>query len=135
MQKQIVTSKQPSRERGIKAPAPGPRAVAVNPESARIRTASRLIVVPAVNSQISNFMHPAMQWTYVVRSRQRWSTTASSIENQANAAREFLEKCGVDAAALKDIARSEMVEVSIDWTGQETAGWAARILPWEYVIA
>lgn len=82
-----------------------------------------------------NFPRLAMQWTYVVRSRQRWSTAPDSAERQAKAASEILIDLGVDEATQADIAQAGMVEVAIPWQGDEGSGWAERIFPWEYLIA
>jgi hypothetical protein len=150
MAKRVVARKKPSPKKSeIKEAAPKPPVAAVDPgkdpELVRLTFNStpgstpdsrRTIVLPAANSRIPNLMQSAMQWTYVVRSRQRWSATPNSIEDQAKAARDFLTKdCGVDDETLKAIALSGLVEVSINWSGEEAQGWAPRILPWEYVIA
>jgi hypothetical protein len=136
MAKRVVAKKKPSpKQPEIKKTAPEPPIAAPDPETVHLTTKSRRIVLPAANSLVPNLMQPAMQWTYVVRSRQRWSATPSSIEDQAKAARDFLGNCGVDDEALKAIALSELVEVSVNWSGNEAQGWAPRILPWEYVIA
>lgn len=82
-----------------------------------------------------NFPRLAMQWTYVVRSRQRWSTASDSAERQATAASELLVDLGVDRATQAEIAHSGMVEVAVPWQGEEASGWAERIFPWEYLIA
>jgi len=82
-----------------------------------------------------NFPRAAMQWTYVVRSRQRWSTAPDSAERQARAASEMLASLGVDLATQAEIARAGMVEVAVSWKDDEAASWAERIFPWEYLIA
>ncbi len=56
-----------------------------------------------------NFPRAAMQWTYVVRSRQRWATSQNAVERQADAATDLLQELGIDAAAQADIARAGMV--------------------------
>jgi hypothetical protein len=82
-----------------------------------------------------NLGDAALQWTYVVRSRQRWTATEASTKQQAEAAADLLQRFGVDRDALSELARASMVEVSIRWLGSEENDWPARILPWEYVIA
>jgi hypothetical protein len=89
----------------------------------------------SVELQRANLAQAAMRWTYIVRSRQRWSTTPEAAKVQALAAREVLQQLGVDDVALADLAQAGMIQVSIDWSGDENDDWAARILPWEYVIA
>jgi hypothetical protein len=76
----------------------------------------------------------AMQWTYVVRSRQRWAAT-DHASDQAAKAGDLLNELGIDEGALEEIAHSGIAEVSIEWLKDEEQGWANRILPWEYVIA
>jgi hypothetical protein len=82
-----------------------------------------------------NFAQAAMQWTYVVRSRQRWSTAPDSAERQGRAASELLENLGADAAKQAEIASAGMVEVTVPWQDREGVNWAERIFPWEYLIA
>lgn len=100
-----------------------------------ISTGSTNITLPTPDARHVNLMQSAMQWTYVVRSRQRWSAAPASIRRQAAAAERFLSECGLGTRKLEEIALGELVEVSTDWSGAEAKGWAARILPWEYVIA
>jgi hypothetical protein len=134
MQKRVVDSKKkPVSEQRVSMPAL-PQVADAGSKSVRFCTESSRVVLPADPDKV-NLMQSAMQWTYVVRSRQRWSAAPTSIDNQALAARDFLEKCGVDTEALKEIAFSGLVEISTDWSGNEEEGWAERILPWEYVIA
>lgn len=91
---------------------------------------------PATETSSRNRLaRAAMQWTYVVRSRQRWTSTAESIKRQAQAAQEFVQWLGLDYVKLSRIAQAGLAEVSIDWSGKESVDWPARILPWEYVLA
>jgi hypothetical protein len=107
----------------------------MNPESALLVTESDREVLPGSDSPILHLKQSALEWTYVVRSRQRWSATESTKKRQAIAAEEFLKECGLNADALKRIAFSSLVEISTIWSGKESEGWAARIFPWEYVIS
>jgi hypothetical protein len=77
----------------------------------------------------------AMEWTYVVGSRRRWSVSQEAARNQSSGAQQLLSKLDVDTDALAQIARAGIAEVSVDWLGEESRGWAARIMPWEYVVA
>src|SRR5262245_59743098 len=47
-----------------------------------------------------NFPRAAMQWTYVVRSRQRWSSTQHTVEAQADAAAQLMQQLGVSPIEL-----------------------------------
>lgn len=76
----------------------------------------------------------AMEWTYTIRSRQRWSSVPDAAEQQGREAANLLSRLGVAEQDLASIARAGMVEVSISWKDEETA-WEARIFPWEYVLA
>ena len=77
-----------------------------------------------------NFPRLAMQWTYVVRSRQRWSTAPDSAERQARAASEMLVDLGVDSTTQVQVQRTTaLVEVAILAQGDEASGWAERMFP------
>jgi hypothetical protein len=86
-----------------------------------------------LDAQNVNLAQEAMKWTYVVRSRRRWSD-GGAAKIQEKLATDLLRKMGVDDQKLLGLARARIVEVSTRWTGQEKEGWPARILPWEYVI-
>lgn len=125
-----------------RAQAPAPRVDASraahpttgDPATVVLRTPKRPIQLQTTAPAV-NLAQAAMQWTYVVRSRQRWSSTETTANQQARAAADLLQELGVDADALADLARAGMVEVSTKWLGSEETDWAARIFPWEYVIA
>jgi hypothetical protein len=77
----------------------------------------------------------AMAWSYKVRNRIRWAERERSERRQADECRTLLvDGLGVAPAALEAIARRGIVEVSVPYQ-RETLGWAARIMPWEYVLA
>lgn len=74
----------------------------------------------------------AMEWTYILRNRSRW-TSVDSTKQEERAVRD-LEEFGFHHDALEAIARDRVVEVSIPYRS-EAELWEARIFPWEYVIA
>jgi hypothetical protein len=76
----------------------------------------------------------AMQWTYVVRNRGRWSLWPELKQQQAADAQVLLKGLGIDDAALKEIANSSIVQVTIPWTENEGENWPERTLPWEFII-
>jgi hypothetical protein len=76
----------------------------------------------------------AMQWTYIVRNRQRWRGLPDSVKTQSERARKLLMGLGLTAADLDAIAGDGMVEVVVPYRREEE-GWEARIFPWEYVLA
>jgi hypothetical protein len=75
-----------------------------------------------------------MQWTYIVRNRQRWRGLPPSARSQSDRARKLLVWLGLRAADLDAIAGDGMVEVVVPYEREEV-GWEARIFPWEYVLA
>ena len=76
----------------------------------------------------------AMQWTYILRNRERWAALPVSVKNQADRARRLLWSLGLSDADLQTMAADRIVEVAIPYVS-EAAGWEARIFPWEFVIA
>jgi hypothetical protein len=76
----------------------------------------------------------AMEWTYVVRNRQRWRTEDKSSASINNRARKQLTDLGLPVVAFAAIAECGVVEVAVPFD-EEKSGWEARIFPWEFVIA
>jgi hypothetical protein len=76
----------------------------------------------------------AMEWTYVVRNRQRWRTEDKSAASINNRARKQLTDLGLPVVAFAAIAECGVVEVVVPFD-EEKSGWEARIFPWEFVIA
>jgi len=76
----------------------------------------------------------AMQWSYVLRNRERWAALPVTVKNQADRARALLTSLGLTDANLQRIAADRIVEVAIPF-GSEADGWEARIFPWEFVLA
>lgn len=76
----------------------------------------------------------ATQWTYILRNRERWSALPVSAKIQEERARAFLDGLGLDPKALQAFATERVVEVVIP-QGAGPAGLAARIFPWEFVLA
>jgi len=122
-----------SRRRHSKQSTPA-APVTLNNGFVALRIPSRDIPLQTGKPEI-NMERAAMEWTYVVRSRQRWATTEGAATQQARAAADLLRRLGVDSQALAEIARSGIVEVATRWLGSEEQQWAARVLPWEYVLA
>lgn len=76
----------------------------------------------------------ALKWTYVVRSRARWSGLEKSSTEQAARAHATLLRLGLTPSDLDAIAAEGAVTIVIPFV-QESDGWEARIFPWEHVIA
>jgi hypothetical protein len=132
----------PKKARAPKSTAPVPPPATASPVRQAVDTSQGVVLrLPTRDVGLKtrdreiNFPRLAMQWTYVVRSRQRWSTAPDSAERQASAASEMLMGLGVDRSTQVEIAHAGMVEVAIPWQGDEASGWAERIFPWEYLIA
>jgi hypothetical protein len=76
----------------------------------------------------------AMSWSYVARNRRRWRSTARSAERLAEAIRAELVEIGLTEPRLRHLGAAEIIEVEIPFR-RESEGWAARILPWEFLLA
>ena len=77
----------------------------------------------------------AMEWTYVLRSRQRWAALASAAEEHVERAAAQLHEFGLSPAAIADMARASRVEVQVEASPAADSRWATRVLPWEYIVA
>ena len=100
------------------------------------RTPSRAFSFRISNAAAASkqLQHAAMQWTYVLRNRQRWSALPVSAKHQAERARKLLKVLGLSEANLNAIATERAVEVAIPYR-REAEGWEARVFPWEFVIS
>lgn len=72
----------------------------------------------------------ALEWTYILRSRQRWVSSPAATENHLDRALKLLHAFGISMADLQQMARAPHIEVGLLKTH-----WALRIIPWEYIIA
>jgi hypothetical protein len=135
MAKRAVTKK-------VAAPKPRPA-----PRSRAARRSAASAAVPWLQSSsgtyrftenadtlLHDLQRAAMQWTYIVRNRQRWRGLPDSQVSQAARARAALLGFGLTPADLDAIARDHVVEVVVPFA-REDEGWQARIFPWEYVLA
>lgn len=75
-----------------------------------------------------------MQWTYVLRNRERWAALPVSAKHQAERARALLSELGMSDADLHTIATERIVEVAVPFASEEE-NWEARVFPWEFVLA
>jgi hypothetical protein len=75
----------------------------------------------------------AMQWPYIVRNRRRWADQESARDEQAKRSLEQCQELDLDDEKLREVAGSEIVEVSMPYNSEE-ASWQARVFPWEYVL-
>jgi hypothetical protein len=75
---------------------------------------------------IRTLQRAAMQWTYVLRNRERWAALPVTVKNQAERARALLESLGLSDADLQRVAADRIAQVAIPFTS-EADGWEARI--------
>lgn len=69
----------------------------------------------------------------MVRHRNRWSDSQEAKQSLAQTAVEHLEKLRITKSILEEIGDAGLVEVQIPYT-EESSGWAARTLPWEFLL-
>ncbi len=84
--------------------------------------------------RMSEAQRGAIEWSHVVRNRRRWTRSEESIQEQAERAREFLGKLGLNLAERKKLAKAGRVEVAMRYQS-EKIGWEARIMPWEFLLS
>ncbi len=90
--------------------------------------------VPVFRLKINDwdFYGAARYWSYIVSNRRRITDdTRQGLMERSTA---DLQKMGVDQETLRRFAEAGVVEVRIPYK-REDLGWAARIFPWEGVIA
>jgi hypothetical protein len=73
-------------------------------------------------------------WSYVVRSRGRWQEDENVRKSLMGEALHRFADLGLTSAALTEIAKTGIVEIGMPYA-DEQGGWAARILPWEFLLA
>jgi hypothetical protein len=75
----------------------------------------------------------SMQWYYKVRHRSRWANSPEARQALTQTALEKLDQLGITKTTLSQISTDGIVEVGIPYE-VENRGWAARILPWEFLL-
>ncbi|MFK7960150.1 MAG: hypothetical protein AB8G96_06455 [Phycisphaerales bacterium] len=75
----------------------------------------------------------AMRWTYIVAHRSSWNEGARRDE-KAQQARQQIIDFGVTPAQLAELAAAGLVQVTVPYDNEST-NWAARIMPWEYLLS
>lgn len=76
----------------------------------------------------------AMRWSYVLRNRERWRDNVDVIERHQHEATQTLHAFGLSDEHLRKIAAAGKVVVQMPYPS-ESASWAGRIFPWEYVLS
>jgi hypothetical protein len=75
-----------------------------------------------------------MRWSYVLRARERWLGKDDAIKSHERDATELLLSLGLEEDDLALIARADRVVMRMPYRSQEE-GWAASVMPWEYLIS
>ncbi len=75
----------------------------------------------------------AVQWSYVVRNRGRWTTDEAARDALAARAVEDLERIGVSKSEITRLASAGLIEVGLQFE-QEADGWETRVFPWEHLL-
>lgn len=81
-----------------------------------------------------SFASEAIRWGYVLRARARWADSGETRARHEQEAVRSLAGFGLGRDALQAIAQAGRVVVHMEYR-EESQGWAARIFPWEYVLA
>jgi hypothetical protein len=76
----------------------------------------------------------ARQWNYRLRDRRRWAARAAGVNELRNDARKFVDRLGIGATAIEQLAAAGVVQVDLGASNSEL-DVALRSLPWEYLLA
>jgi hypothetical protein len=93
-----------------------------------------LVISASLDAWQRDFQRAAMQWTYILRNRERWSTLPEAAKEQGERARRLLLRLGITPGCLDAVAAEGSAEVVVPYLTEEEA-WEARIFPWEYLLA
>jgi hypothetical protein len=72
-------------------------------------------------------------WSYIVRSRGRWQENEHAHLRVAEEALELFDQVGISREVIEQIGNSDVVEIALPYA-EEEGGWAARLLPWEFLL-
>ncbi|WP_326535017.1 hypothetical protein [Pseudorhodoferax sp.] len=75
----------------------------------------------------------ALRWTYILRSRRRWIGDRRNRDVTERAARKTLRALGCEVRSLPAELLESVLVVRMRYAREEL-DWAARVLPWEYVL-
>lgn len=76
----------------------------------------------------------AMTWSYIVRQRLRWKEAAGARSETARNSRDELRNLGLEPEQPESIGTQRLVEIRIPYVNEQDR-WAARIMPWEYLLS
>lgn len=72
-------------------------------------------------------------WTKTVHSRNRWFEDRDAIRRREAKALSDLAAWGVSAEKLREMSEAQHIEVGLEYVSDEQ-GYAARTLPWEFIL-
>ncbi len=78
----------------------------------------------------SQLAEAAMRWIYIVQKRARWTDSRSHLAALQDRAREDITRLGLSVPSCSEDA---WLEIVIPYRSEAEA-WAARILPWEFLL-
>ena len=109
-----------TRKRAPKKPKPAPKQTsgASGVTGITFRTPTRAFSLNPPQDEAratKELQRAAMQWTYVLRNRERWSALPVSAKRQAERARVLLKDLGMSEADLQAIATDRIVEVAVPY--------------------
>ena len=121
----IVASKQKK-----KSPRAKPASAVLDPAPLKLRTTQGEFKFEPTDPSgwQKKLQRAAMEWTYVVRNRQRWRTEDKSSASINDRARKQLMDLGLPTNALASIAECGVVEVVVPYQ-EETFGLGSANLP------
>ena len=96
-----------------------------------IRLSKDFSIGLTVNPSWGNVQH---DWSYVVQTRRRWRDAESASQLLFQRCRDTLIDLGVKKEDLTRLANADVIEVSVLYT-EESVNWAARTMPWEFLIS
>jgi hypothetical protein len=76
----------------------------------------------------------AMQWSYVLRYRNRWNSSESDRKELSQRCQEQMITLGLTKSDLAQLAESEIIEVRVPFNAQKDT-WEARVFPWEHILS
>lgn len=85
---------------------------------------------PLVIAPRADFASEAVKWSYIARSRDRWTATTDPGEGADGPLRGYLSK-----AQLQQLADAGLVEVGFASAADEKDDWPLRVFPWEYALS
>ncbi len=100
----------------------------------RVKGDKKPVAYPIAASRERVLQQAAMQWSYKARHRARWADHRAARDELGKEAVATFTQLGVDRRALAAVARAEIVEIEIPYV-RESVNWAARVFPWEFVLA